>query len=59
MQTVKFSLDEKGGKVKSEAAIEMKDNCAIGVESNLRNFAVDDTFTLFLREEGKDISEDL
>lgn len=55
MQTVKFSLDEKGGKVKSEAAIEMKDNCAIGVESNLRNFAVDDTFTLFLREEGKDM----
>ena len=32
----------------------MKDNCAIGVESNLRNIAVDDTFTLFLREEGKD-----
>lgn len=55
MQTVKFSLDEKGGEVKSEAAIEMKDNCVVGVENNLRNFAVDDTFTLFLREEGKDM----
>lgn len=57
IQTIKFSLDEKGGEIKSEAAIDM----TIGVLSVVskpkadepRYFYVDDTFAIFLREKGK------
>ena len=54
IQTIKFSLDEKGGEIKSEAAIDM----TIGVTSvpkadEPRYFYVDDTFAIFLREKGK------
>lgn len=57
IQTIKFSLDEKGGEIKSEAAIDM----TIGVTSVVskpkadepRYFYVDDTFAIFLREKGK------
>lgn len=58
IQTIKFSLDEKGGEIKSEAAIDMKMlNAAIPVEKDAepRYFYVDDTFAIFLREKGKDM----
>lgn len=55
VQSVKFTLDEKGGEVKSEAAIDMKDNCVALAVDKVRNFSVDDTFTLFIREEGKEM----
>ena len=54
IQTIKFSLDEKGGEIKSEAAIDIP----IGIGSKPkkdepRYFYVDDTFAIFLREKGK------
>ncbi len=57
IQTIQFSLDENGGEIKSEAAI----NMMIGgilfeakpKEDEPRYFYVDDTFAIFLREKGK------
>lgn len=57
IQTIKFSLDEKGGQIKSEAAIDMVAPGSVAgpkpKEDEPRYFYVDDTFTLFLREKGK------
>lgn len=59
IQTIKFSLDEKGGEIKSEAAIDMIADGAIAGEKHKvdepRYFYVDDTFTIFLREKGQDL----
>lgn len=57
IQTIKFSLDEKGGEIKSEAAIDMK-MMATSIDSEIiekqpRYFNVDDKFAIFLREKGK------
>ena len=57
IQTIKLSLDEKGGEIKSEASIVMVPGMAIDAkpkEDEPRYFYVDDTFTIFLREKGKD-----
>ena len=54
LQTIQFELDEKGGRVKSEAAIAMKDN-AIMMPSEPRNLYVDEAFTIFLVEEGMEL----
>ena len=57
IQSVKFSLDEKGGEVKSEAAIDMGMLTSVmekPKEEETRCFYVDDTFAIFLREKGKD-----
>ena len=53
IQSIKFSLDEKGGKVKSEAGMDVKFETAVS-EDNSRNFYVNDTFALFLKESNKD-----
>lgn len=57
IQTIKFSLDEKGGEIKSEAAIYMMESGAAmdskPKEDKPRYFYVDDTFAIFLREKGK------
>lgn len=55
VQTIKFSLDEKGGEIKSEAAIDMVATTSESKpkEDEPRYFYVDDTFTIFLREKGK------
>ena len=57
IQTIKFSLDEKGGEIKSEAAIDLlMDTASMGSkpkEDEPRYFYVDDTFAIFLREKGK------
>lgn len=57
LQTVQFEIDAKGGKVKSEAAIDVKDGVAISPDAKPepRYFYLDDTFALFLREEGKEL----
>lgn len=57
IQTIKFSLDEKGGEIKSEAAIDAS-NGFLAIKPELeedepRYFYVDDTFAIFLREKGK------
>lgn len=55
VQTIQFKLDNKGGEVKSEAAIDVF-GISSAVEGPLpRNFLVDDTFAIFLREKGKDM----
>ncbi len=57
LQTIQFSLDENGGEIKSEAAIDMVLNTtSIGSKPKKdepRYFYVDDTFAIFLRERGK------
>ena len=54
LQTIQFELDEKGGKIKSEAGISLK-QAAIMPTEKPRDFLVDDTFTIFLKEEGRDL----
>ena len=54
LQTVMFKLDEKGGRIKSEAIMLTKDACFIE-EEKPRQFYIDDNFVLFLREEGKEM----
>ena len=54
IQSIEFSLDEKGGKIKSEAGIDME-NYMTAVEDETRYFYLDDTFAIFLREKGKDM----
>ena len=53
VQTINFKLDEKGGKVKSEAAIDTNVTSAPVKES--RYFDVDDTFAIFLKESSRDM----
>ena len=55
LQTIKFSLDEKGGEIKSEAGMDMMVTSALvpKQEEKPRYFYVDDTFAIFLREKGK------
>lgn len=47
LQTINFSLDEKGGKVKSEAVIDVNETTAM---PDVREFNVDSTFALFSKE---------
>lgn len=54
LQTIQFELDKKGGKIKSEAGM-MVDKAAIMLPEEPREFSVDDTFTMFLKEEGKNL----
>ena len=54
LQTIQFELDEKGGKIKSEAGISLKEAAIMPTEKP-RDFLVDDTFTIFLKEKGKDL----
>lgn len=55
LQTIEFTLDKKGGKIKSEAGMMVKDN-SIAIDTELpREFFVDDTFTMFLIEKEKDL----
>lgn len=56
VQTIEFQLDEKGGKVKSEAALDVVNETAYELaENEIRYFEVDATFVLFLREKGKEM----
>ena len=54
LQTIEFELDEKGGKIKSEAGISLKEAAIMPTEKP-RDFLVDDTVTIFLKEEGRDL----
>lgn len=54
LQTIQFELNKKGGKIKSEAGM-MLDKAAIIEPEEPRKFLVDGTFTMFLKEEGKDL----
>ena len=53
LQTIQFELDKTGGKIKSEAGMMVKYESAIMIDE-IREFAIDDTFAIFLIENGKD-----
>ena len=53
IQTISFSLDEKGGRIKSEAAADIMKMSI--VEDEVRHFDVDSTFALFLKEKERDV----
>ena len=53
LQTIEFQLDRTGGKITSEAGM-MARKQSIVVSDESREFAIDDTFAIFLKEEGKD-----
>lgn len=52
MQFIQFELNEKGGTIKSETGM-MVDKLAINDNEEKREFVVDDTFTIFLKEKDK------
>ncbi len=54
IQSIEFSLYEKGGKVKSEAGIDMNEFTS-AYEPEDRYFYLNDTFAIFLREKGRSI----
>ncbi len=54
MQTIKFEMDNKGGALKSEAAIGLMRMSAAPVHDMPRLFYFDKPFVLFLIEDGKD-----
>lgn len=54
MQTIQFELDKKGGKIKSEAGM-MVDKMSAVISEEPRKFIVDNTFTIFLKENDKEL----
>lgn len=54
IQTVKFKLDNKGGSLKSEAAIVLT-TCALPEEKEYRDFIFNKPFILFLKEKDKNV----
>ena len=54
LQTIQFSLDEKGGKIKSEAGMMVKETAILQPEEK-REFIVDSAFCIFLKEKDKDL----
>lgn len=55
VQTIEFNLDKKGGEVKSEAGMGIVKSALPVEQEENREFNVDNTFTLFLRENGKEL----
>lgn len=53
LQTIEFGLDRTGGKIKSEAGMMVKAEGAMMLDE-IREFAIDDTFAIFLVEQGKE-----
>lgn len=54
IQTIKFELDNKGGKIKSEAGMQLEKS-SISLENESRDFVFNDTFIIFLKEKGKEL----
>lgn len=54
LQTIKFELNEEGGKIKSEAGMMVMET-AMMTENKPRYFYVDQPFTIFLIEEGREL----
>ena len=57
LQSIQFEIDNKGGKVKSEAAIDMMKTTSAAEPhyDEPRHFDFDDTFVLFLKEKDKSL----
>lgn len=56
LQNIKFNLDENGGRIKSEAVMELREGCAFipKIEKEKRDFNFNNTFYLYLVEENKE-----
>ena len=52
METIKFNMNNKGVKLKSEAALTVM-TTSLAPEVTPRNFYFDNTFVIFLKEKGK------
>lgn len=55
LQTIKFELDENGGKIKSEAGMDVVKFSSLDSKEESRNLNVNKTFAIFLKEDSKDI----
>ena len=55
LQTIKFELDKKGGKIKSEAGMMVNKAAAIQEIELPREFLIDNTFTIFLIENNEEL----
>lgn len=55
LQTIKFKMDNKGGSLKSEAAIGIMRTSLVHPDKNARKFFFNKPFILFLIENGKDL----
>ena len=53
LQTIQFNLDKKGGKIRSEAG--MMVNKSSLLQDKPREFLVNDTFCIFLKEKNKEL----
>lgn len=55
IQTIEFELNKKGGKIKSEAGMQVN-SAGEPIETHeIREFILDNTFTIFLQEKDKDM----
>ncbi len=54
LQTIKFKMDNKGGSIKSEAALGLMRASLPIAEEKQRHYNFDKRFVLFLKEKGKD-----
>ena len=54
LQTIKFELNENGGKIKSEAGMDVVKFSSLNPKEESRNFNIDSTFAIFLKETNKD-----
>lgn len=55
VQTIEFELDKSGGRIKSEAGMNVAEMSEESIGEKIREFLVDDSFTIFLQEEGKSL----
>lgn len=53
-QTIKFELNENGGKIKSEAGMDVVKFSSLDSKEESRNLNVNKTFAIFLKEDSKD-----
>lgn len=54
LQTIKFELNESGGKIKSEAGMDVVKFSSLDSKEESRNLNVNKTFAIFLKEDSKD-----
>lgn len=54
MQTIEFELDKKGGKIKSEAGMQMNTSAKVS-DRMKREFLFDDDFVIMLKEKDKEL----
>lgn len=54
LQTIKYELNENGGKIKSESGMDVVKFSSLDSKEESRNLNVNKTFAIFLKEDVKD-----